>query len=287
MLKTTWRRPGSPAWLAAALVLLVPTLAQAQLFPNRAIRRERPPCSSEPPFNAMVRKDYFGYYPTCWSKFPAGWACPCPNSELPNLAESYRKIPFNKTRGQVGDDSERGADPDNPDAGTGEMPRNPAAETPNIPLPNGGRSPFNLDASPTPPGAAPATDPFTTPDPALPKPVTPGSAPAPTGRPSGSTSSLEMPKVPSTSPTTSYESNLLPGSMAMMPDATLASSDTSDARPDLGPLPTNAPASSAAASMAGPNAGETPTAGMPVPAQAPRRKGLLSGLFGGGATRRR
>lgn len=287
MLKATWRRPGSPAWLAAALVLLLPTLAQAQLFPNRAIRRERPPASSEPPFNSIVRRDYFGYYPTCWSKFPAGWACPCPNPELPNPAASFAKIPFNKRRGSVGDDSERGADPDNPDAGAGDMPRSSDTETPNIPLPNGGRSPFNLDANPTPPGATPATDPFITPDPTAPKPAGPGSAPAPAGRPSGSTSSLEMPRLPSTSPSTTYESSLTPGSMVMMPDATLASSDTNDGRPDLGPLPINAAASSPATSTAGPSAFEPTAVGGPVPAQAPRRRGLLSGLFGGGATRRR
>ncbi len=86
MLKATWRRLGSPAWLAIGLVFLLPTLAEAQLFPNRTIRRERPPCTSETPFNAQVRRDYFGYYPTCWSRFPSGWACPCPNPELPNLA---------------------------------------------------------------------------------------------------------------------------------------------------------------------------------------------------------
>ena len=50
MLKATRRRFGSPAWLAVGLVMLLPALAEAQLFPNRTIRREKPSCATEPPF---------------------------------------------------------------------------------------------------------------------------------------------------------------------------------------------------------------------------------------------
>ena len=273
MLTATWRRLGSPAWLAVGLVMLVPSFTQAQLFPNRTIRRERPPCASEPPFNAQVRRDYFGYYPTCWSRFPAGWACPCPNPELPNLAESYRKTPFNKMRGLVGDEG-MGPDEGNPDTPREGMPGTPPAETPNIPLPNGGRSPFELDPSPKPPTTTPGGDT----DPATPK--------TPAGRPSTSSGALEMPKPPSTSPSMSYESNLRPGAMAMMPEATLASSDTSDARPDLGPLPSS-PTTSPNASASSPGGNDTPSQGMTAPTQAPRRRGFLSGLFGSGNTRKR
>jgi hypothetical protein len=278
MLKATWRRLGSPAWLAAGLVMLIPTLAQAQLFPNRTIRRERPPCSSEPPFNAQVRRDYFGYYPTCWTRFPSGWQCPCPNPELPNLDASIRKD------GQFGQQTRKPLLEGEPGAGMGEPnpddpgDRKPPGDNPNIPLPNDGRSPFEMDPSPRnpkPPGGAPGGDPFTDPNPPNPRPT----APNPAGRPSTSAGVLEMPQLPATTPSASFETPLQPGSMTMAPDATLASRDSADTRPDLGPLP--------AAPISVPNDLVSPSApmGQPlpsptVPAQAPRRQGILSKIFG-------
>ena len=290
MLRATWRRLGSPAWLAIGVVMMLPALAEAQLFPNRTIRRERPSCASEPPFNAHVRRDYFGYYPTCWSKFPDGWACPCPNPELPNESASFTKIPFNKKRGLVDDEGLLGPDEMNPD-GTGEgMPGNPPGENPNIPLPNSGRSPFDLDANPRPPATRPGPgaggDPFT-PEPTLPRPnprdnlpATPGNAPKPP------TSLMELPPVPASTPAESVGSNLQPGSLVMVPDATLAS-NSSDLRPDLGPLPSSPPPGSSLPAASATPVDSLPVLGQPAPAQAPRRKGLLGGLFGSGNTRRR
>jgi hypothetical protein len=267
MLKATWRRLGSPAWAAIGLLFLLPTLAEAQLFPNRTIRRERPPCSSEPPFNAQVRRDYFGYYPTCWSRFPAGWDCPGYNPEKPNLDQSIKEHPFGQKR--PGTDTGLGPDEGNPDD---RQPMNPG-DNPIPPVPNAGRSPFELDPNPTPkpPAPNPGADPFTTPP--APAPSGPG------GRNSTSTGVLDMPSLPATSPSTSYESPLKPGAIAMAPDATLASSNTTDLRPDLGPLPS--PPVSMPNNLT-PPADPTgqPILGTPAPAQAPRRRGFLSSLFG-------
>jgi hypothetical protein len=265
MMNATWRRLGSPAWLASGLVLLLPTLAQAQLFPNRTIRRERPPCSSEPPFNATVRRDYFGYYPTCWSRFPAGWECPCPNPEKPNAALEFQRMPLGSQRGNGPRvDSGAGLDDTAPDDMGDRKPANPAGDNA-IPLPNGGRSPFELDPNPKPPGT-PGADP-------TPPPSGPGSRP--------SAGLMEMPKLPATTPSASFESPLQPGAMAMTPDASLASNNTSEARPDLGPLP-SAPVSipNNLANPSDPIYQPTQTAPAPAPVQAPKRRGILSSLFG-------
>src|SRR4051812_27232709 len=107
MTEATRRIPGSSALLAIALIAALPSIGNAQLFPNQQIKRQRQACVQEPPFNAHVRRDYFGYYPTCWNRFPAGWACPCPNPELPNAAESFRKQPRDKPTGlEPGPDAE-------------------------------------------------------------------------------------------------------------------------------------------------------------------------------------
>lgn len=276
MLKATWRRHGSSAWLAIGLVMLIPTLAQAQLFPNRTIRRERPPCSSEPPFNAQVRRDYFGYYPTCWTRFPAGWQCPCPNPELPNLAQSVRD--HGEIRLRKPDENLMGPDEPNPnDAGDR---RPPGDANPNIPLPNPSRSPFDLDPNPKPPGANNPGDPFTSPNPPNPNP----NSGNPANRPPTSSGVMQMPQLPETTPTASYESPLKPGSMAVAPETTLASAESSEERPDLGPLPP--PPVSIPNNLSSPSetTGQPLTA--PAPAQAPRRQGLLSRLFGKDKTSR-
>ena len=158
-------------------------------------------------------------------------------------------------------------------------PWTPPAIPPPSPLPNNGRSPFDLDANPKP-TTPPAGDPFTDPAPTKPPATNPGGAARP------STSGLmEMPKLPATSPTTTYESPLKPGAMDLAPEATLASSDVSDARPDLGSLPNSPIPPSGGSIVSPPSEGLPPS--MPAPAQAPRRKGFLSGLFGKGNTRTR
>ena len=266
LLMTTRRRIGASGWLALGLIVGIPALAEAQLFPNQNVKRKREACVNEPPFNAHVRRDFYGYYPTCWSKFPDGWACPCPNPELPNAAESYAKRPVELQERRLDDedpgDAANPADPSMPGAG-------PDPGLPAIP-PN--RSPFDLDSRPETPAPG---------DPA-PRPSIPGTG-RPTTRPGASpsgppsTSLLEMPSLPA--PTQVAESRLEPGAMTLAPEATFASNAGTD-RPDLGPLPS--------APMPDPSTPvymgtDQPTTGAPAPAstaQAPRRRSLLGGLFG-------
>ena len=281
MLKATWRGLGSSAWLSVGLLILVPALAEAQLFPNRTIRRERPSPAVENPFNAQIRRDYYGYFPTCWSKFPDGWACPCPNPELPNRAASFEKIPFNPNRPM--DDPGLGRDEDMPaDPGMGPRP----GDEPVVPLPPP-RSPFELEP-PRPSGTRPTNpSPFETPDPSAPKPPGTSSRTSPlpgtgAGAPTGL---LEMPSLPATSTTASVESNLQPGSIELVGEATLASNAAS-VRPDLGPLPPATTPSPFAPSNGSVVVDSEPIANMPAPAaQAPRRRSLLGSLFGRNNTR--
>ena len=275
MLRATRRYLKSPAWLAIGLVVLLPALAEAQLFPNRSLNRQRTPCAAESPFNAQVRRDYFGYYPTCWTRFPDGWGCPGYNPEAPNIEASLRRIPL--TQNRITD--EFGPDPENPDMPNEGAPNNPPGEGPNIPaIPNPGRSPFELDPSPRPVNPKPAEpDPFDTPVPTNPKPGNPAAPPA--NRPVPPTGLMEMPSLPATTPTARVESILEPGSMMMVPEpeATLTSNSTSS-RPDLGPLP-SVPVPSA--TYPGNVVAEPETiTGTPVPAQAPKRRSILGSLFG-------
>ena len=94
------RRPSPAAW-AIALVLGLPALAEAQLLPRLPTwKRHRPPCEAEPPIYKMYRQQYFGYYPTCWRRFPPGWGC-LDNPERPNFAADLvrQPLPTNPERG--------------------------------------------------------------------------------------------------------------------------------------------------------------------------------------------
>ena len=87
-----WR----PAPFLGLLVLgLYPAIADAQLFPDLPIKRQRPCCLNEDPRFGMIRREYFGYYPTCWRRFPDGWGCPSP--EAPDWAASLHKTPLDLT----------------------------------------------------------------------------------------------------------------------------------------------------------------------------------------------
>ncbi len=271
MLEVTRRRVGSAAWLALGLVVALPSLAEAQLFPNRTIKRQRESCAAEPPFNAHVRRDYFGYYPTCWSRFPAGWQCPCPNPELPDPAASFERIKRDVVPPQALDDQGM-----RPADGDRAMPddRNPDdAGAPALPDP--GRQPFRMDPRPDTPGRPTTPQP---PDTSLPRASAPSPTTPPATTPAPSVGMLEMPTVPAT--TDVVASSLEPGSMTLTPEVTRASNLTSSSR-DLGILPAaSAPSASTSSDLPIPS---TPDA----PAQAPKRKGLLGGLFGSGNSRRR
>lgn len=269
MLTTTRRGPGAPALLAIGLLFLLPAMAEAQLFPNRTIKRQRESCVAEPPFYKQVRSQYYGYFPTCWSKFPEGWACPCPNPELPNAAASYVKYPRQSLDAAprepaLGPDEEEGAMPGDQPAADPNLPPVPNTgsafdelkpETPRQPLPpDPSTPPRDFNANPAP---RPGDNPSVPPSNRVPPP----------------TSLREMPSLPETSPTTGLvESRLEPGAMVMAPEATLTSN-----RPDLGPIPSTPATNPVAMADA-----DQPQTGVPVatPAKAPKRRSLLGGLFG-------
>jgi hypothetical protein len=122
--------------------------AQAQqsgLFPLAPIRRQRVPCDQADPVYKAYKQQYFGYHPTCWRRFPAGWGCPSP--EAPNREQALREIPPGERAGP-----ERGEVPM-------EEPGAPptGGARPGATLPPEGRSPFDMDT--TAPGAAPPTGP--------------------------------------------------------------------------------------------------------------------------------
>lgn len=160
-------------WIGATAIALSWVLGhsqsgQAQLFPNLPIQRSKPPCDQEAPFYKMVRQNYYGYFPTCWRKFPPGWTAPCPNPEKPDYEASKAKIPLQKDPdtflqsgggGGMGLGGEDEFGPLPPANGGNRQGRKPGPDLP------GGRSPFDLDNPPANPpgGRAPGASPFDTP----------------------------------------------------------------------------------------------------------------------------
>ena len=310
MMQATWSRIGRLALLGLSLVVGLPALAQAQLFPNRTITRERQPCATEPPFYSTVRRNYFGYYPTCWSKFPDGWGCPCPNPELPNKVAEFQRQPrdpFDKPNPNPDTDFMEGEP--GVGAGTGAQPLN-NSDIPPVPNPTG-RSPFgtelnrgnNLDT----PG---------TPDPSLPPRggsnpgnrsggrsgagsggnlspnsngggnglMNPGQTA--TDRPATTTALLEMPPISAPASASvlaiaTAEPTANPGSMTLAPEAVLTSTGSSDRLTNVPVVDNSVPAET----MIDPSvlAGNHPVT---APAQAPQRRGILSGLFNSNKRRR-
>ena len=184
MLRKIWRRLWSPAVWAFALVLAAPLLASAQqtgLFPLAPIRRERVPCPMEDPVYGLYRSQYYGYFPTCWRRFPPGWGCPSP--EAPNPAQSFAEIKRDELPPVEEAPPEEGGGPEGPPrpAPGGELEplpggRGPAMPSPDQlpPVPGGNRSPFELEkprpapgpsnpngaaAAPAEPGTAPSLNP--------------------------------------------------------------------------------------------------------------------------------
>jgi hypothetical protein len=161
-----WER--SPAAWALAGILAVPALAEAQLFPNQPIRRQRVDCALEPPTFRVYRHEYYGYYPTCWRRFPPGWGCPSP--EAPNWPAELIRAPLDENTTPPAEGEAAPA----PDRGgrTRDVPRG-GTEIP--PLPRDERSPFNQDLG------APATPPPLNLD--RPAPARPGAPAEPEGTP--------------------------------------------------------------------------------------------------------
>lgn len=82
---------------------------QTGLFPLAPIRRQRVPCDQEDPTYKVYKQQYFGYHPTCWRTFPAGWGCP--SGQKPDVEKSKKEIlPGNSP--EPGGDIEEGMGPD-------------------------------------------------------------------------------------------------------------------------------------------------------------------------------
>ena len=285
-MQATRRRLGTPAWLGLVLVVGLPALAEAQLLPNRTVNRQREACAAEPPFYSTVRRNYFGYYPTCWNRFPAGWGCPCFNPEAPNRVAEFEKqkrdpLPTNPP--------DTGANPDE----MGEEPTDPAGarpETdPRIPaLPDPGRRPFDRETAP--PDNVPRRNvPDTTTPPQSSRSNRP---PVPSADLPPTTGLLEMPRVvPPVAYVPPVDSSSNPGTLALAPDATLASNQPSP-RPELGPLPAaplpaaSTPAVAELGTIDPSLLSRNTVVTNGLPAQAPQRKGMLGGLFNSSKRRR-
>jgi hypothetical protein len=265
MLTKSWRRLRSPAAWALVLILGAPMLAEAQqggLFPLAPIRRQRVPCHAENPVYGLYRHEYFGYHPTCWRRFPAGWGCPSP--EAPDAAASFAKRPRDPAVplspgdfGAPGPDRE-GMEPEGPN-----LPAGPEGEQ-LPPLPDDKvRTPFSPDKPEDSP--APRPEPRPTPPPAGANPLDllPPPTDAPPERPSNA------PKADLPTPTGRAETSALP---APVEAPLLALPDPAASAPSVS-VPGAAPPGSP---VIGPGASSV---SRPTPAQAPRRTSLLGGLF--------
>ncbi|WP_143206292.1 hypothetical protein [Singulisphaera sp. GP187] len=249
-----------------------PMLAEAQqggLFPLAPIKRQRVPCNQENPVYGLYRHEYFGYHPTCWRKFPAGWGCPSP--EAPDAAASFQKRPRDPAMPLTPDDF-GGPGRDREPMG-GEEPEGPAGpdDTNLPPLPQGGvRRPFQIDRDKPDSGPAPRQAP----------PAGPNTNP------------LDLLAPPATGPAERSSNPPMPD----LPPVTESADPAAGSGPVESPLlalpdpADSAPANRVQGSLTAPNPAIGPGASnfsQPAPRQAPRRVSLLGGLFGGMAKTRR
>jgi hypothetical protein len=282
-MRTNSRRRGWGLVLAMLTLLVsLPELAYAQqtgLFPLSPIRRQRVPCDQQDPIYRTIKQQYYGYHPTCWRRFPAGWGCPSP--EAPDKKKSFEEIklqvdPLEGAR--RGFDTEGGVE--------APVPRRP--EVPAIP--NLGRDPFEqpIPAQPgNPPGAAPGGQ-RTRPDPfELDKLDTPPAAPP--NAPRAGRARQTAPAAGGNGPELSApaeEPDRKVGSRTSRSD----DDEETDARPDGGPLlaipNVNLPPVSDSSLVFGtrPAQGDSPatdTEATPAttPGSSAPRRGFLSSLF--------
>lgn len=277
MLTKVWSRLRSQAVWTLLLIVGAPTFVQAQqtgLFPLRPIRRERVPCPAEDPVYRLHREQFYGYFPTCWRRFPPGWGCMSP--EAPDPAASYKKYPRTPPPSDAMEGDQPGAPgamPDEPDQEGAPRPGGGAAPGPN-PLPTPPPSRGNLfELDDTKPGNAPnrpAPPPGSNPNDLPP----PGSALSPRTAPDSKPSAgLMAPGLPT--------AGLAPREAAPGggPDALLALPENPGAgappNPVVNPLP---PVDAPTGALNEPVPGPGPTM---QPEQAPQRRSLLGGLFSG------
>lgn len=153
MITVARRRRPSPALLAMLVVLGLPALSEAQLIPNLFVRRQKPSCATEDPIYRVYRQQYYGYYPTQWRTFPAGWNLISPESVTPSQLEEARRSIQKEINAMPALDEDGQAAPEDDT----EMPEVPDTkpEAP-LPLPPRGGSVFDLNPQPpTEPGPLP------------------------------------------------------------------------------------------------------------------------------------
>jgi hypothetical protein len=276
MLTLSGRRYRGLALVALALVGL-PAAAEAQLFPNLPIRRQRPDCAQERPDYRYVRHEYFGYYPTCWRRFPPGWGCP--SAEAPNSAAAMEEIKREAARAAQSPPGEQPDEAQPTDENA--MPAQPTLPEGEVPaLPNQ-VSPFNLNRG------DPANRPGNPPGGATPENPPPGSG-VPSPRASAPESSSDQPEAPSLSANDDPAAPLAlldVGNPSSPPTA--APVPAPDTLPFPGPPePTTPPGASPRATAPTLGAFPQPPTAAPAPVQAPQRRSLLGGLFQGLRRRR-
>jgi hypothetical protein len=301
MLTLSWRMVGRSIALTLTLVVGLPALVQAQLFPNMWIQRKREACDHEPPFYSHVRQNYFGYYPTCWRKFPEGWGCPGPNDELPDAAKSFAERPRDAVPTYRPDDNDlmspSGGRPSAPTGGTDTGGTRDRRALPDIPgNPPTGTSPRSDRSLESP-------DPFATPT--LPRPSTPTTPNTP-GRPAPPTGGAQpFDPIPPPMPRASNDSGRLPRasnlpslegpasdrpSTALVGGPTLLDGDGTAPNGAVLALPSMSPpnprvagdslvVSSMPPSLPPGGSYVEPANPESVPAQAPRRTSIIGGLF--------
>jgi hypothetical protein len=203
------------------LVVVLPELVSAQansLFPDIYIKRKRECCAHEDPRYAMFREQYFGYFPTCWRRFPPGWKCPSPDA--PDWEAALRELPLEMPQDTAG---EAPVDPFTdpralPDSALPELPREDGSLFPGTPARPG--------AEPPPADPAPRTN---RPDPFAPLPPGPGADAGPVepdATEASATVGAELPVLATPSSTPGGAPNLLPpitrGAGTTVPEGTVA-----------------------------------------------------------------
>jgi len=247
---------------------------QGGLFPLAPIRRERPACQNEDPVYKFYKHQYFGYHPTCWRTFPAGWGCP--SKEVADKAKIFHDQPL----GRDPEMSEEGAGPEEemaaPPAGNAPLDanlppdRDPFATDPGQPranpLPRGNQAP---QATPPPDGARSPFD-------EIPK----GASLSPSQR--GPRTRTAAPAAPDNAPDLMSPAGQPEQDAAARSTAGIA--DDPATRGDDGPVlavdDSDAPRAGDAGSLfdAQPVPPAAPTTANPPPAP---RRGILGNLFGG------
>jgi len=263
----------------------LPELARAQqggLFPLSPIRRQRVACDQELPIYKKIKYQYYGYYPTSWHPFPAGWGYP--NPEAPDKAKSFRDQKLGAREEDQMELPPEGAAPARPEGGRSPVP----------PLPPGGRSPFE-EPDTDKPGGAPAAprggqapldlpqgrDPFQLDKPANPPAAAPNAPRASRTRPTNPPGVSNGPELAAPA----EDPDLVPGRRTSRNNAEEATDSQAEDSPLLALPNVNLPpvhdttVFGTEPPPAVANTADSATNSTTSPGASPPRRGFLSGLF--------